>query len=285
MFFLSKVKSNQFTQFPTVEDPSLQIKYLGTAGFVFQTQSRTIVVDPFVTRPSLRKTVFGRLQPNLSLIQKLIPKADDVLIGHSHHDHILDAPALCKLTGARLIGSQATCHVGRAAGLPASQMVCVHGRTEVPCGHVKALALPSVHGRVYFNRVSLAGDITSPPSWPPRFFHLRHGEVFNWWLDTGSHKIMHIDSADFINSNLQGLQADIVCLCAIGRYWRPNYVKDVVRLLRPKMIIPCHWDWFFDEYGTANRLLPGVDLPGFINEIRAEQVEVGLLPIGGHFSL
>ena len=49
-------------------------------------------------------------------------------------------------------------------------------------------------------------------------------------LIRGIFVVVHIDSADFIEQELQGRQADIVCLCAIGRKYRPNYVKDVVRL-------------------------------------------------------
>jgi glyoxylase-like metal-dependent hydrolase (beta-lactamase superfamily II) len=43
------------------------------------------------------------------------------LIGHAHYDHILDAPEVCKQTGARLIGSKATLMYGRSAGLSESR--------------------------------------------------------------------------------------------------------------------------------------------------------------------
>ena len=70
---------------------------------------------------------------------------------------------------------------------------------------------------------------------------------------------------------------------AIGRRWRPNYVKDIVNILNPKIIIPCHWDWFFDPFRSASRLLPGVDLDGFIEEIEDAGVESIVLPIDGEF--
>ena len=92
---------------------------------------------------------------------------------------------------------------------------------------------------------------------------------------------MHIDSADFIEEELQGLQADIICLCAIGRHYRPGYVADAVRILKPRWIIPCHWDWFFTPFEGPHLMLPGVDLPGFVEEIRAAGVTPAVLPIGG----
>src|SRR5699024_9181225 len=103
MGLLAKPKPSWFAT--PLEGEHLTITYLGTAGFVLQSDERTVVLDPFVNRPSLRQTLFSRLPINKSRIRRLIPHADDVLIGHSHYDHILDAPDLCKQTGARLIGS------------------------------------------------------------------------------------------------------------------------------------------------------------------------------------
>jgi L-ascorbate metabolism protein UlaG (beta-lactamase superfamily) len=92
---------------------------------------------------------------------------------------------------------------------------------------------------------------------------------------------VHIDSADFINQELQGIKADVVCLCAIGRKYRPNYVKDVVALLQPKWIIPCHWDTMFTPFEDEPDYIPSVDLAGFIQEIKDAGVEPIVMPMRG----
>ena len=101
---------------------NLKIKYLGTAGFILSDQHRTVVLDPFISRPNLTQTFTQRLLSDPELVRQHIPNADDVLIGHAHYDHILDAPEVCKQTGARLIGSKATLMYGRSAGLSESQI-------------------------------------------------------------------------------------------------------------------------------------------------------------------
>lgn len=264
-----------------LEGDHLQITYLGTAGFVLQNAERTLVLDPFINRPGLLRTLFGQLPSHAEPLKTLIPHADDVLIGHAHYDHILDAPLLCQQTGARLIGSSATMMVGRAAGLPESQLLQTQGREDIACGSWIVRGLPSVHGKALFGRIPLPGDISAPPPWPPKLRDLRHGQVFNWWVQTNGLSVVHIDSADFIDAELAGHQADVVCLCAIGRRFRPNYVRDVVKLLQPRWIIPCHWDTMITPIDAPPDLLPGVDLPGFIDEIRAQDVTPLLTPILG----
>lgn len=262
-------------------EPDLDIRYLGTAGFVLSDGKHTVVLDPYVTRPDLTTSLTRPLRPDTALIRRLVPQADDVLIGHAHHDHILDAPDLCRQTGARLIGSTSAVMVGRAAGLPEQQLLATDGHEDIASGAWTVRGFPSRHGRI-FGRIPFPGDLTAPPPWPPRMHQLKHGLVLNWLIDTGRLKVMHIDSADFINAELQGHRCDVLCLCAIGRQARPDYVRDAVRLLQPRWIIPCHWDTMITPIEDTPDLLPGVDLPGFLAEIEAAGVTPLLTPLLGH---
>lgn len=270
---------------PQPQDTAV-LRYLGTAGFVLEAAQHTLVIDPFVTRTGLLDTVFSRLVPDEARIRALIPRADDVLVGHAHYDHVLDAPALCHHTGARLIGSPAVGMCGRAAGLPESQIRVTEGGEDIESGPGLVRGLPSRHGRVYFNRVTLPGDIVAPPSWPPRLRELRHGLVLNWLVELGGLRLVHIDSADFLDEQLLPLgQVDVLCLCAIGRAYRPSYVEDALRLLRPRIVVACHWDLFATPFEQEPYLLPGVDLPGFLDEIRRAGSEPVVLPLGGTIGL
>ena len=65
----------------TQHSNALRIRYLGTAGFVLSHRERTIVLDPYLTRPGIIASLTQRLIPNAELIKKHIPHADDVLIG------------------------------------------------------------------------------------------------------------------------------------------------------------------------------------------------------------
>ena len=55
--------------------------------------------------------------PNQELIARYAPGAvDGILIGHSHYDHLLDAPTIAKRTNAMFAGTESTLNVARASG-------------------------------------------------------------------------------------------------------------------------------------------------------------------------
>ncbi|MGB0641301.1 MAG: MBL fold metallo-hydrolase, partial [Myxococcota bacterium] len=105
-----------FTPAPNPADALIRLRYHGTAGFTISGGQTNIVLDPFVSRPSLLQTGFQRLIPNKARIEEVFPRADAVLVGHAHHDHILDAPHVCASTGATFVGSQDAAYVAQAAG-------------------------------------------------------------------------------------------------------------------------------------------------------------------------
>jgi L-ascorbate metabolism protein UlaG (beta-lactamase superfamily) len=253
-----------------------QLTFLGTAGFVVEGGGRTLVLDPFVTRPDLLTTLFGRLVPDEAAIARHVPHADEVLLGHAHHDHALDGPIVCRQTGARLVGSESALNLGRAAGLPESQLVRADG--PLRCGNVTVTPLLSRHGKALFGRVPLPGDIPRPPPWPPRLRDLRHGPVYNWLLDLGGTRVLHVDSADYVDEALEPV--DILCLCAVGRQYRRDYTRGIVARTRPKVVIPCHWDDFTLPFDAPPRQLPGVDVEGFVDEIHAAGSRAVVLGLG-----
>jgi L-ascorbate metabolism protein UlaG (beta-lactamase superfamily) len=262
-------------------DAGISLRYLGTAGFVLEAEGHSVVLDPYLSRHTLAQLFTGPLRCDEAALARYVPRADDVFVGHAHYDHVLDAPDLCKRTGARLIGARAVCMVGRAADVPEAQLLETSGREDIESGGFRVRGLPSRHGKVVAGRVLFPGDIERPPSWPPRVAELRHGLVLNWLVQYAGFSLLHVDSADFLRSELSGLRADLVCLCAAGWRARPNYVAEVVELLRPRFIMPCHWDTMITPADQPARMIPGLQLAHMIAEIRSAGVQPLLLPLHG----
>ena len=109
---------------PVTRSP-IALTYLGVAGWQLDAGETTILVDPYFSRPA---DLEGSLTPDDKAIAARAPKrADLVMVGHSHVDHVLDVPAVALRTGAQVMGSASTARVARAAGLPEDRIVPIKG--------------------------------------------------------------------------------------------------------------------------------------------------------------
>jgi L-ascorbate metabolism protein UlaG (beta-lactamase superfamily) len=247
---------------------SLRLSWLGTAGFVIQTDTTTLLIDPFLTRPSLTR-LGRRIVPDDLAIARHVPRrVDAILCGHSHFDHVADAPRIAKLTKAKLVGSASTCAWGAAEGLSEDQLVRVPSSgAEVRFGDIEVRFVPSRHGKIAFGRVPFPGVVKGTPKIPSRFWHYRMGGAFGLLLKAPGVTVYHNGSADLIDAELDGETADVLLACLAGRKGTENYVGRLVSALGPKLVVPTHHDAFFAPLERGLHLLPGIDLEGFVSEV------------------
>ena len=83
----------------------LEIEWLGVAGYRLTYEGVSIFVDPYVSRVPLSSLLLRRpALPDAALIDRYVrapgPVAG-VLIGHTHWDHAVDAPAIARRFGCR----------------------------------------------------------------------------------------------------------------------------------------------------------------------------------------
>src|SRR5258708_1744307 len=85
-----------------------RLRWLGTAGYLIETATTTLLIDPYLTRAPLTTLATSKLEPDEKAIRARIPRrVDAVLCGHSHFDPLLDAPFIAGITGANLVRSPA----------------------------------------------------------------------------------------------------------------------------------------------------------------------------------
>ncbi|MDP7421639.1 MAG: MBL fold metallo-hydrolase, partial [bacterium] len=82
----------------------MKLTFLGHAAFKLE-GSQTIYIDPFLTG-----------NPSASMSLPEATKADLVLVTHDHGDHLGDAVAICKQTGATLVSIHETATAMAATG-------------------------------------------------------------------------------------------------------------------------------------------------------------------------
>lgn len=247
---------------------ALRVRWLGTAGFVISTPSTTLVIDPFLSRHNFQQMLLSRLGPNKSEIDRWIAeRVDIVACGHSHYDHVIDAPYLARSKGAKLLGSESTCHWGRFGGVPEGQLHAVPAcGGEVRVGDMRVRLVPSKHGKAVLGRIPTPGFVTHTPSHDGRLLDYKLGGAFGVYVQTPFGNVYHNGSADLIDAEIAGLHADVLLVGLAGRRGTERYLNRLVDALSPALIVPTHHDAFFSPVDDGVYLLPRIDVDGFLRD-------------------
>jgi hypothetical protein len=104
---------------PMPEGDTVVIRWLGTSNFEVAYHGKIILMDTYYNRPARTRSIGFTVDQ--------VKKADAILIGHAHSDHISDVSFIAAQTGAQVYGSAITTTEAIKLGVPATQTVTVKG--------------------------------------------------------------------------------------------------------------------------------------------------------------
>jgi L-ascorbate metabolism protein UlaG (beta-lactamase superfamily) len=214
---------------------SFFLRWLGNAGYELKIGKQTLLIDPFLTRPHPKNIYFGRVSPDLAAIEHHIQKADHILVSHAHFDHFMDVPAIARRTGAVIHGSGNSCRLAQAQGIPAEKTHPISDYDTFFLGDIEIQAIPAAHPwlPVYTN-----GQLNQVNRIPMRLRDYRMDGCFSFLVTYQGKRLLVWSSI----STTGALPADIViCRAVSGRGW----YKRLFSAVRPKIVIPSHWDDMF----------------------------------------
>ncbi len=234
----------------------LAVRWLGTAGFEIRTAKTAILIDPYYSRTPLGQLLQGPARPDEAAIKAHVRPVDGVFVGHSHFDHMIDAPTAAKLTSAVLYGSPATLEVAAQEGLPAPQRFAIKGGDRVKVGDLYVDIVESRHSTMATQWLA-GGEMPASVKVPMWFLEYKNGPVFGFLIHWRGRTLYHCGSADINEANLAGKRAETVLFCVSGWKSSPDVIKRVYAALRPAVILPMHHDDFFKpfEAGVKENLL------------------------------
>ena len=241
----------------------MTLTYLGVAGWQIEGAGKLILTDPYLSRP---KDLEQPLVPDAVAIAAHTPaRADLVVVGHSHWDHLLDAPSVALRTGARLIGSAATTRVARATGMTDAQLTTVKGGEDYALDGFSLRVIPSLHSAIgdeWLFRDPVPGTMKLPMTEAGYV----EGGTFAYLIRIAGREIVVLDTANFIERELDGLRPDIAIIAPGYREKIHDYTCRLLHALGdPPTVLATHFD---DTRGPPVDAPPGDDLQKFIAEVQ-----------------
>jgi L-ascorbate metabolism protein UlaG (beta-lactamase superfamily) len=240
----------------------------GSAGVSFKWfGNRTILFDPWFSRFD-SGFLTGTFNANAvlpldeALINQHIKKADQILIGHGHWDHMADIPYIAKKTNAMVIGSETHANVMRAAGVPEGKIVQVKGGEYMQFDGYTIEVFPGVHSMGPTKKHVVPGHLFSVPQPPTKIADMPEGDSLIYMITIGGKfSIFLMSTANYIERAIAGLKPDVALVASIFASQIHNFTPRLLKALNyPKILLPTHWDHFeppFSEPAKDLRALFG----------------------------
>jgi len=193
---------------------STTITWFGHNCWSIDTAGKTILLDPFLD------------ESPTAPVKAADVKADFILVSHGHFDHVADAVAVAKRTGATVLTNFEVGQWLGKKGVEAGKIVGMNpgGGTQQPFGHVK---------------FTIAHHSSSMPDGS-------YGGVPGGFLLTLSDAKVYFacDTGLFLDMKLIGSGGLDLAVLPIGDLFTmgPEDSIDAIKFLDPKRVAPCHYN-------------------------------------------
>jgi L-ascorbate metabolism protein UlaG (beta-lactamase superfamily) len=259
------------------------LDWFGCATFRLTLGEVVIFLDAYLDRVSSA--------PRVGLVPERVERADWIVVGHSHFDHLYGAERIAKRTGARILGSHETVRVMEAQGVPLAQMIPVAGGERVRLADgITVDVYPSQHSCVWSQGAMAPADEVCIGdlglTWqeqqerfaklaahfgslgPDVAAHLRasaqgprgDGGALVYHFHTPAGSLLYQDTSGHWSGILRDLRPDVAILAAAGRGnvdGEPiqgslaQFVGRQVDLLRPRRVFLGHHDDWLPGFSRA----------------------------------
>jgi len=266
----------------TLELPDgLSVQWLGVSAYRLDFEGHSLYVDPYVSRVPLRSLLLRRpARPDPRAHERFLPapagEVAGVLVGHTHFDHAVDAPAVARRFGCRAYGSASLAALMRLHGL-GELAVEVEPYRAYELGPFEVAFTPSAHSKLLLGlAVPFDGELTCDhlDGLAPSAY--RCGQVWGIHIAVAGITLYHQGSADLIDDAIRHREVDVFLAGVAGRSFTQRYWARILPRLDPRVVVPTHYDDFFRPLGEDMDLVANVKLAELPDELHAVSRDVAL---------
>jgi L-ascorbate metabolism protein UlaG (beta-lactamase superfamily) len=224
--------------------------------------------------------------PDPGLIDRYLGNPSNVvgiLVGHTHFDHAVDAPALARRFGCPAYGSSSLVTLMRLHGL-GQQGVEVEPYRRYELGPFTVSFTPSLHSKLILGlAVPFDGELSCEQLDALTPSAYRCGQVWGIRIEVAGVSFYHQGSANLIDDAIRDGAVDYFLAGIAGRGFTRDYWRRVLARLQPHTIVPTHYDDFFRPLSEPMGFTTNVHLSQVPDEIAgvSADVRVAALPLLG----
>ncbi len=262
----------------------LEVEWLGVSGYRISAEGKTLFVDPYLSRVPFADLLRRRSAlPDPAMLDRFVHAPGDVvgvLVGHTHFDHAVDAPAIARRFDCKAYGSDSLVALMGLHGL-AEQTVEVEPYRTYELGPFEVSFTPSVHSKLLLGlAVPYDGDLTCEhlDGLTPGAY--RCGQVWGISIKVAGLSFYHQGSANLIDEAVREREVDVFLAGVAGRNFTEDYWRRIIPRLDPKVVVPTHYDNFFRPLGQRLEFVSDVRLSALPEEIWtiSRDVRIAALP-------
>jgi hypothetical protein len=235
------------------------LRWLGTSNYELAYHGTIVIMDTFYDRPA-------RTAP-LGFTVDQVRKADVILIGHAHYDHISDVAPVAAQTGAPVVGSAITTTEASALGVPKTQTITVVGNETLRYGNIAIRPTHIIHSTIedgLLPALDALYKLDAPPltaeqraqsaavlargSWDPKI--ITEGTMGFTLTFPNGFTIVWFDSVGNPNAEERQLASELAPVDVAIFPWTPHPISETqlaytfqhLQLFRPRLYLPDHHD-------------------------------------------
>ena len=238
-------------------------------------RGRTLLIDPYVSRVPLRARAAapaGAARPGAASTATCRParaRSPAMLVGHTHFDHAIDAPAIARRFDAPAYGSSSL-RAADGAARPRASGRSRSSRTPLRARPVRRHASSRACTRSCCSAtraVRRRADLRAPRRPHPGAY--RCGQVWGIRIEVGGHDPLPPGQREPDRRRGPGRRRRRVPRRHRRAQLHRDYWERILRRLDPRVVVPNHYDDFFRPLGDPIGFSANVNLAAFPDEIRA----------------
>ncbi|HLO80283.1 MAG TPA: MBL fold metallo-hydrolase [Chitinophagaceae bacterium] len=247
-------------------DGSVKITFFGVSSLLLDDGETQLLIDGYFSRYPLELTQNSKIATDTNLVRNYLTnfnmnRVKGMFITHTHWDHAFDAAFVANKTKTKIYGSLSTLNVARGGGVPEKQLSLFQPGRKIYIGKFTVDVLTSKHSPSALVDKEQGRIITKPFAQPAVATDYVEGGSYDFLISHNGKKIYVKPSANWIKGKLDHVKSDVLFLgiATLGLQdsaWKATFYDQTVGKLKPALVIPLHWDNFFEPVSDTLTLLP-----------------------------